>query len=93
MVDDLRTNGVRLLILDARFADCYEMSNLSREPGATVLDEALHQDYRVVADFGAVIIMGRQDESFGIVPATVWADPSPPTDDPNLVCQRSSQQP
>lgn len=93
MVDDLRRNAVRLLILDVRFADCFEPSNLSRETGATVLDQALSQDYRVVADFGAVIIMGRRDESFAYAPRVVWADPSPPSDGPNFVCQRSAGQP
>ena len=93
MVEDLRQNAVRLLLLDVRFADCYEPSNLSRDAGATVLDAALHQDYRVVADFGAVIIMGRRHESFAIAPATAWADPFIPPDGPNFVCPRSVRQP
>jgi hypothetical protein len=93
MVDDLRSNGVRLLILDVRSAGCYETANLSREPGASVLDDALGQDYRVVADFGAVVIMGPRDERFAKVPARVWADPAPPPDRPYFTCQRSTQQP
>ena len=67
MVDDLQRNRVRYLILDARYADCYETSNLSREPGSDRLDRALGQDYRVVADYGAVVIMALPDEPFVIV--------------------------
>ena len=93
MVDDLRSNGVRLLILDVRSADCYETSNLSRDPGATALDDALGQDYRVVADFGAVVIMGPRDELFAKVPGKVWADPSPPPDRDYFTCKRSAGQP
>ncbi len=93
MVDDLESNGVRLLILDVRSADCYETSNLSRDPGATVLDDALGQDYRVVADFGAVVIMGPRDERFAKVPGKVWADPSPPPDRDYFTCKRSAGQP
>ncbi len=93
MVDDLRANDVRLLLLDVTSASCYETSNLSRDPGATVLDDVLGQDYRVVADFGAVVIMGPRDERFAKVPAKVWADPSPPPDRPYFTCQRSTQQP
>lgn len=93
MVDDLRENAVRLLVLDARYAQCYETSNLSREPGATILDDALDQDYRVVADFGAVRIMGLRNLPFAMVPGAVWVDPSPPPDRDYLACQRSAQQP
>ncbi len=51
------------------------------------------QDYRGVADFGAIVIMGRRQERFAKVPGTVWVDPSPPPDRDYFTCQRSAQQP
>jgi hypothetical protein len=93
MVDDLRANHVRYLILDVRWADCFETSNLSAVPGSTILDQALDQDYRVVADYGAIVIMGSPDVPSAIVAAEHWADPSPPPDHDHLVCQRSARQP
>ena len=91
MVDDLRANHVRYLILDVRWADCFETSNLSAVPGSTILDQAIDQDYRVVADYGAIVIMGSPDVPSAIVAAEHWADPSPPPDHDYLVCQRSAQ--
>lgn len=93
MVDDLQRNRVRYLILDARYADCYETSNLSREPGSDRLDRALGQDYRVVADYGAVVIMALPDEPFVIVAPGDRADPSAPPDHDTFTCQRSAQEP
>lgn len=93
MVDDLRGNRVRYLILDARYADCYETSNESREAGSDLLDRAVGQDYRVVADYGAVVIMALPDEPFAIVAPGDWADPSPPPDRDPFVCQRSAPKP
>lgn len=93
IVDDLRANDVRYLILDARFADCYETSNDSRFAGSTILDAAIEQDYRVVADMAALVIMARRDVTSDIVAPTVWVDPAPPPSDGILVCDRSDQQP
>jgi hypothetical protein len=93
MVDDLRSARVRYLILDVRWADCYETSNLSAEPGATVLDAAIRQDYRVMADYGAIVIMGPRGGPFDIVAPTAWADPAPPPDHDPFVCERSARQP
>lgn len=93
MVDDLRANGVRYLILDVRFAHCYETSNDSRLRGSTILDGAIAQDYTVVADMGALVVMARRDVSSDIVAPIVWADPAPPPSDGILVCDRSDEQP
>ena len=93
MVDDLGRNRVRYLVLDARYADCYETSNLTRDVGADRLDRALGQDYRVVADYGAVVIMALPDEPFAIVAPGDWADPAPPPDRDPFTCQRSARKP
>jgi hypothetical protein len=93
MVVDLRAARVRYLILDVRWADCRETSNLSSVPGATILDDAIGHDYRVEADFGAVVIMGRRDQPPDIVATNAWADPTPLSGIPYLVCQRGSTQP
>ncbi len=93
MVDDLRRNRVRYLVLDTRYADCYETSNLSREAGSEQLDRALGQDYRVVADYGAIVIMALPNEPFAIVAPGDWADPSPPPDRDPFTCQRSARKP
>ena len=84
MVDDLRRNRVRYLVLDTRYADCYETSNLSREAGSEQLDRALGQDYRVVAEYGGARHHGPTwtDEPFAIVAArgTGLTSPTPEPD-------------
>ena len=45
-------------ILDVDVADCFEPSNESRIAGPSILDQEINRDYVVVADFGAVVIMG-----------------------------------
>ena len=86
MADGHHRSRVRYLILDARYADCYEASPQFsvREPGSDRLDRALGQDYRVVADYGAVVIMALPDEPFVIVAPGDRADPSAPPDHEQL---------
>jgi hypothetical protein len=79
MVADLRANRVRFLILDVRFADCFEPTNDSRLPGATILDQAIDKDYVVVADFGTVIIMALPGTVTSVAAPPLWVDPAPPT--------------
>jgi hypothetical protein len=93
MVQDLEANAVKFLILDVRSADCRESSNESRVPGSTILDGAIEQDYRVVADMGALVIMLRRNVPSTIVAPAIWVDPSPPIGGAVLDCDRSGSQP
>lgn len=79
MVTDLRTNRVRFLILDVPLADCFEPANDSRLVGSTILDKAIAKDYMVVADFGAVVIMGLRGVVNPVAVPQVWVDPAPPS--------------
>lgn len=93
MAADLRDRAVRYLILDVRYADCRELSNQSRNAGSTILDVTIAQDYRVVADLGAIVIMVRRDVPSAIVAPAISAAPDPPPSDGNRVCDRSDPQP
>lgn len=75
MVGDLKANHVRFLILDVSFADCFETSNESRIAGPTILDQAIARDYAVVADFGAVEVMGLRGTVAPVVAPQLWVDP------------------
>ena len=86
MVDDLRANDVRFLLLDARWSGCYETSNQSRIPGSTLLDAAIAREYRAVADFGAVVVMARRDVDVPPIAPGVQLAPTPPNDDGILRC-------
>jgi hypothetical protein len=78
MVADLAANHVRYLILDVRFADCFEPANESRIPGPTILDDAIRRDYSVVANFGAVEIMSLNGTVGTRSVPQLWVDPDPP---------------
>lgn len=62
MVAELRANRVRFLILDVRFADCFEPANASREAGPPILDQEIDRAYAVVANLGTVVVMGRRGD-------------------------------
>jgi hypothetical protein len=79
MVTDLRANRVRFLILDVPLADCFEPANDSRIVGSTILDQAIAKDYVVVADFGAVVIMGLRGAVNPFGAPQLWVDPAPPS--------------
>lgn len=51
------------------------------------------QDYRVVAAYGAIVIMALPDEPFAIVAPGDRADASPAPDRDHFIRQRSAQQP
>jgi len=88
MITDLARNQVRFLVLDVRYAYCWEPANLSRLPGSPALDETIMRDFRTVADLGAVIIMARNDVSVGRLPAHVIVDPEVPREEGTLHCSR-----
>jgi hypothetical protein len=92
MVDDLATRHVRYLVLDVRYAGCYETTNASRFVGSSILDAAIVRDYRVLADFGAVVVMAARDSDEAVVTSSLWVDPGIPQIGP-LVCDRSDLQP
>jgi hypothetical protein len=92
MVDDLATRHVRYLVLDVRYADCYETTNASRLVGSSILDAAIARDYRVIADFGAVVVMAARNADEAAVTSNLWVDPGTPQAGP-LVCDRSDLQP
>jgi hypothetical protein len=79
MVEELAANHVRYLILDVRFADCFEPANESRNPGPTILDDAIRLDYSVVANFGAVEIMSLKGTASPAHVPALWVDPDPPS--------------
>ena len=85
MVADLAANHVRYLILDVRFADCFEPGNSSRIAGPTVLDDAIRRDYSVVANFGAVEIMSLNGTIGTTLLPPLWVDPDPPSGG-NMTC-------
>jgi hypothetical protein len=87
MVDDLKANDVRFLLLDERWSSCYETSNQSRVPGSTLLDTAIAQDYWVVADFGALVVMARRDVDVPPIAPGVQLARTPPNDDGILRCR------
>ncbi len=89
MVDDLRSNDVRFLILDVRYATCWEPANLSRIPGSTVLDDAIDRDFRVVVDLGSAVIMARRDVSVVEAPVVDRTDPQIPRTEGALICSDS----
>ena len=92
MVADLQAARVRFLILDVRYADCFEPTNESRNPGPTILDQAIAKNYVVVADFGAVVVMGLRGAATTVVSPALWVDPAPPTS-PTLSCAMTSAAP
>ncbi len=92
MVDDLATRHVRYLVLDVRYAGCYETTNGSRFPGSSLLDTMIARDYRVIADLGAVVVMTTMDSDAADVSTSLWVDPGTPRIGP-LVCERSVAEP
>jgi hypothetical protein len=86
MVDDLAAHRVRYLVLDVRYAGCYETANQSRLPGSTILDTTIARDYRVVANFGAVVVMAARDINASAVPAGLWVDPGGPGTEGPVTC-------
>lgn len=78
MVADLEANRVRFLILDVTYADCFEPANDSRIAGAAILDQAIEQDYVVVANFGAVVIMGLRGATNPVAVPSLWVAPERP---------------
>ena len=47
--------------------------------GSTILDQAIAKDYVVVADFGAVVIMGLRGSVNPVAAPQLWVDPAPPS--------------
>jgi hypothetical protein len=92
MVDDLAARHVRYLVLDVRYAGCYETTNESRLVGSSILDAEIARDYRATADFGAVVVMAARNSGEGAITSNLWVDPGIPRVGP-LVCDRSDLQP
>lgn len=86
MVDDLEANDVRFLLIDERWSGCYETSNQSRVPGSTLLNSVIERDYRVVADYGAVVIMARRDVDVPPITPDTHLARTPPSDDGIVRC-------
>jgi hypothetical protein len=87
IVADLEANDVRYLMLDRRWSGCYETSNQSQVPGSTLLDTAIERDYRVVADFGAIVIMARRDVDVPPIEPGVHLARTPPNDNGVMRCR------
>ena len=91
MVADLAANHVRFLILDVGFATCFEASNESRIAGSSTLDQAIKADYSVVANFGAVVVMGLRGSVSSVVAPSLWVAPGLVTGGP-IECTTSTTQ-
>jgi len=59
MVGDLERSATNVVVLDTEFANAFEPTNRSRDPGATILDDYLARTFVQVARYGDFVVAVR----------------------------------